>query len=145
MIPQELLRIWQELKDYRGRLTTVAVFGLLMAAADSISAKMIKDVFDALQAQNTDLIKNSILVIIGLAVVKAISRYLHIFNMNYVSELVVQGLRKKLQKKFMNLSLSFHNTYASGSGGLRPASEVRSRTTCCRASMDRSAQSCPIS
>lgn len=118
MIPQELLRIWQELKDYRGRLTTVAVFGLLMAAADSISAKMIKDVFDALQAQNTELIKNSILIIIGLAVVKAISRYLHIFNMNYVSELVVQGLRKKLQKKFMNLSLSFHNTYASGSGGL---------------------------
>jgi subfamily B ATP-binding cassette protein MsbA len=118
VIPSEVKRIWQELKLHRGRLTTVAVFGLLMAFADSASAKLIKDVFDALQAANTDLIKSTIWIIVGLAALKAVSRYLHIFNMNYVSELVVQGLRQKLQSKFMNLNLTFHNSYASCSGGL---------------------------
>jgi ATP-binding cassette subfamily B protein/subfamily B ATP-binding cassette protein MsbA len=89
-----------------------------MAAADSVSAKLIKDIFDAVQANNAEVIKRTVLIIIILALVKAFSRYLHIFNMNFISELVVQGLRQKLQSKFMNLSLSFHNTYAAGSGGL---------------------------
>lgn len=64
---------------------------------------------------------------IGIALGGGISRYYHIFVMNLISEKVSQSLRQKLQSKFMKLNLKFHNTYASGSGGLisRTMNDIR--------------------
>lgn len=117
-LPPEIHRILRELLQFRRRLVFIALAGIGMAAADTLSANLIKYVFDGLQFGNTEQIKITLGVIIGLAFVKGIFRYVHFFNMNYTAELVSQRLRQKLQMKFMKLNLSFHMNYAAGSGGL---------------------------
>lgn len=117
-LPPEIRRLLQELAPDRKRLILIAIAGVVMAGADTASANLIKYVFDGLQFGHTEEIKVSLLVIIGLAGVKALARYVHFFNMNYTAELVSQRLRQKLQNKFMRLNLAFHNNYLTGSGGL---------------------------
>jgi subfamily B ATP-binding cassette protein MsbA len=118
LISPEILRILRELKGHKRSLIVIALSGLFMAAADTKSAMMIKEIGDGLQQGNANLIKESALLILLLAFVKGVSRFIHLYKMNYTGELVTQGLRQKLQAKFMNLNLTFHNTYRSGSGGL---------------------------
>lgn len=114
----EFHRILHELWGHKRRLVIVAIAGALMAVVDTVNANLIKYVFDGLQFGKTDQIKDTFLFIIVLAFFKGIFRYIHFFNINYASELVSQGLRQKLQKKFMRLNLAFHNNYSTGSGGL---------------------------
>lgn len=118
LIPEEIKRIIKELVPHKRRLVVIALAGVGMAAADTANANLIKYVFDGLQFGQTEQIKHTFAWIIGLAFFKGVFRYFHLFNMNYASELVSQGLRQKLQGKFMRLNLAFHNNYASGSGGL---------------------------
>jgi len=89
-----------------------------MAAASAQMAVMIKSLMDGLQSKNQDTILESGLIVLGLAAVMSVSRFFHYYLMNVTGELVSQQLRAQLQKKFMYLSLTFHNNYASGSGGL---------------------------
>ncbi|MBX3019935.1 MAG: ABC transporter ATP-binding protein [Bdellovibrionaceae bacterium] len=117
-MPPEIKRILRELMQFRRRLLFIALAGVGMAAADTLSANLIKYVFDGLQFGNTEQIKQTLAIIVGLAFLKGIFRYVHFFNMNYTAELVSQRLRQKLQMKFMKLNLSFHVNYAAGSGGL---------------------------
>lgn len=114
----EIKRILGEITAHKNRLIVVGSSGIVMAACDTINVNLIKYVFDGLQFGKTDEIKSAFGWIILFAFFKGVSRYIHLFNMNVTAELVSQGLRQKLQSKFMRLNLSFHNNYASGSGGL---------------------------
>ena len=118
MLPPEIKRILLELKEYKNRLIIVAVSGIVMAICDTASVNLLKPIFDGLQFGKIDLMKDTFAWIIALAFLKGVFRYIHLFNMNLTAELVAQSLRQKLQMKFMRLNLSFHNNYASGSGGL---------------------------
>lgn len=118
MLPPEIKRIILELKPHKKRLTIVAIAGILMALVDTASVNLLKPIFDGLQTGKITMMKDTFAWIIALAFLKGIFRYIHLFNMNYTAELVAQGLREKLQMKFMRLNLSFHNNYAAGSGGL---------------------------
>lgn len=118
MLAAEIKKILNETLSYRKRLTIVAFSGILMALCDTASVNFMKTIFDGLNQGNVEAIKSTAGIIIGLALIKGISRYIHLYNMNCTAELVAQGLREKLQKKFMRLNLSFHNGYAAGSGGL---------------------------
>ncbi|MFN7727623.1 MAG: ABC transporter ATP-binding protein [Bdellovibrio sp.] len=118
MLPPEIKRILLEIKAYKNRLIVVAVSGVMMAICDTASVNLLKPIFDGLQFGKIELMKDTFAWIIGLAFLKGVFRYIHLFNMNLTAELVAQSLRQKLQMKFMRLNLSFHNNYASGSGGL---------------------------
>jgi len=118
MAGNEYFRIWHEIKHHKAKLIVIAIAGMVMAASDTYSANLIKEIFDGLQAKDVEVIKKTFLVIIVISFLKGLSRYIHVYNMNVVSEMVTQGFREKLQRKFMSLNLTFHNTYASGSGGL---------------------------
>lgn len=117
-MPPEIKRILKEIAFHKRRLVWVAISGLIMAFCDTYTANLIKYIFDGLQFGKMEMIKSSFLIIVGLAFLKGISRYVHLFNMNYTAELVAQNMRAQLQSKFMRLNLSFHNNYAAGSGGL---------------------------
>lgn len=118
MIPQEFRRVLQELLLHKKRLSVVVLSGLVMALIDSATPPLMKAIFDRFQSGNIDLVQDSFLALVLLAILKAPTRYSHFYNMNVVSEMVSIGLRKKLQSKFMSLSLNFHNNYAHGAGGL---------------------------
>lgn len=116
-MPQELRLILQDLFKHKPKLIIVAITGILMASGQGMLSIMIKEMIDA-ATKNPDklghIATQSLLVIF----IMNISRYFHIYTMNVVSEKVSQGLREKLQLKFINLDLKFHNKYISGSGGL---------------------------
>lgn len=58
------------------------------------------------------------ILILVLYFILGVSRYFHLYLMNFTGELVTQNIRHKLQQKFMRLNLNFHNNFSSGSGGL---------------------------
>ncbi|QLY25350.1 ABC transporter ATP-binding protein [Bdellovibrio sp. KM01] len=117
MLP-EIKKLVAEIKPHKSRMTVVAITGILNALATARVALLTKVLFDALSANNQQELMKQVPIVIGLGFIQAISRYYHIYNMNYISEAVVTRIREKLQYKFMRLNLSFHNNYAAGSGGL---------------------------
>ncbi|WP_413289332.1 ABC transporter ATP-binding protein [Bdellovibrio sp. HCB337] len=114
----EISRILEEAKPYKKTLTIVAIAGIVYAASSAIILKQLKFLIDALTSKNVNGALNIGAVILLLALAVAVGRYFHIFLMNYVAECITQNIRQKLQRKFMKLNLSFHNTYSAGSGGL---------------------------
>ena len=114
----EIKKLLAELKPHKKRMSVVAVTGIINALATARVAFLTKILFDALSANNQEELKKQIPIVIGLGFLQAASRYLHLYNMNFVAESVVSTIREKLQYKFMRLNLSFHNSYAAGSGGL---------------------------
>jgi ATP-binding cassette subfamily B protein/subfamily B ATP-binding cassette protein MsbA len=114
----EVKKILRELKPFKKTVVIIAIMGVIHAVTYSRFAYLVKDLFDKLAAANFDQILHLAPTVLGLIAVAMIARYYHVYLMNYVSECVVQSLRQKLQQKFMRLSLSFHNNFATGSGGL---------------------------
>lgn len=115
---KEIKTLLIEVSLFKKYIVIVGLTGMAYAISYSRLALIIKSLFDYLSAsQHAELLK-LIPVAFGLAAIAAVSRYFHLYLMNYVAECVVQNLRQKLQQKFMNLNLSFHNTYTNGSGGL---------------------------
>lgn len=111
-------RLLHQLKPHRKRLLIVVFTGLAMALATLQTTVLIKVLMDGLQKGSSEKVTQTCILIVALALIAAISRFFHYFSMNFVGELVSQDLRASLQKKFLRLSLSFHNQYAAGSGGL---------------------------
>lgn len=114
----EIKKIIRELKPHKKTVIVIGVAGVIHAVAYSQLALLIKPLFDNLAGAKFDQVLHLVPIALGLSVCAAVGRYFHIYLMNYVAECVVQGLRQKLQQKFMRLNLSFHNNFATGSGGL---------------------------
>lgn len=113
-----LRRLLGELRPYRGRVVTVAIFGVLWAATSSRLGFILKNILDSFEKKNPDDILRAAIEGFSLALIIAVSRYIHIYNMNMIAERVVNDLRLRLQRKFMGLSMGFHANYETGAGGL---------------------------
>nr|BFD61177.1 ABC transporter transmembrane domain-containing protein [Bdellovibrio sp. CKG001]BFD68848.1 ABC transporter transmembrane domain-containing protein [Bdellovibrio sp. HAGR004] len=118
MLVAQIKKILGELKPHKRLIFIVAVAGVIHAAAYSQLAYMIKPLFDNLAGAEFNQVMRLVPYALGLSLAAAVGRYFHIYLMNYVAECVVQGIRQKLQQKFMRLNLSFHNNFTTGSGGL---------------------------
>lgn len=103
---------------HKGQLAIVIFFGIITALIESSMAPIVGAIVTRVQENKIDLLRDSLGILLLLSILKAPSRYIHIYKMNMVAERVSQSLRKQLQSKFMRLSLSFHNNYTHGSGGL---------------------------
>lgn len=114
----EIKKILSELRPYKKTIIIIAISGVFHAAAYSQLGLLMKPLYDNLAGANFDQVLNLVPIALGLSLIAAVARYFHIYLMNYIAECVVQGLRQKLQQKFMRLSLSFHNNFTTGSGGM---------------------------
>jgi subfamily B ATP-binding cassette protein MsbA len=114
----EISRILHEVKPYKKTVSIVALGAVVYAASYGTIVQMLRSLVDNLAVKDTNAGIRTALIITALALVVAVSRYYYIYLMNYVAECVTQNIRQKLQQKFMHLSLSFHNNFAAGSGGL---------------------------
>jgi ATP-binding cassette subfamily B protein/subfamily B ATP-binding cassette protein MsbA len=114
----EIKTILRELKPFKKTITIIAIAGVFVALSEGQMAVQLKRMTDSLQTGRTSDILWASFIIIMLALILSVSRYFHIYLMNVISEKVTIALRQKLQSKFMNLNLTFHHNYASGSGGL---------------------------
>lgn len=113
-----LIRILKEVKNYKKQLIIIAVTGILYSAVYARLALILKDINDSFQSGDQSKVAEVGLVALMMAVVVAVCRYLHIYTMNVVAEMITNSYRLQLQKKFMDLNLKFHAQYVSGSGGL---------------------------
>lgn len=113
-----LIRIIKEVKQYRPQLIIIAVTGILYSAVYARLALILKDINDSFQSGDQNKVAQVGMIALGMAIVVAGCRYLHIFTMNVVAEMITNQYRLQLQKKFMDLNLKFHGQYVSGSGGL---------------------------
>lgn len=111
-------RLVGELRPYKAQVALVAVTGIIYSAAYSRIALFVGEIQNSFQNNSPAELRTTALLILGLALIVALSRYFHIYTMNMISERVVNALRLRLQAKFMNLSLGFHSNYLAGSGGL---------------------------
>ena len=118
ILTPEVRKILSELLAHRKTLVVVAITGLLMAAAETRYVMSLKDLVEGFESKDRSQVVASMLMILGLALVKGVAQYFHLFEMNWISEQVAQTFRQKLQSQFMRFSLSFHNNFATGSGGL---------------------------
>ena len=114
----EIKTILRELKPFKKTISIIAIAGIFVALSEGQIAVQLKRMTDSLQSGKTSDILWASLIIVMLALTLSVSRYFHIYLMNVISEKVTIALRQKLQSKFMNLNLTFHHNYASGSGGL---------------------------
>lgn len=113
-----LVRILKELKYHKKKIIIIAVTGILYSSIYARLALILKDINDSFQSGNQNKVAEIGIIAISMAVIVAVCRYLHIFTMNYVAEIITNSYRLQLQKKFMELNLTFHGQYGSGSGGL---------------------------
>ena len=114
----EISKLLKEVRPHLKKVYIVAITGVIYSICYARMVMTLKDIQDSFSKGDTNLVAQVSLFAIGLAFIVAVSRYFHIYLMNYISELVVNGLRLKLQQKFMRLNLAFHTNYAAGSGGL---------------------------
>lgn len=120
-------RILLEVKPHTKKLVIIAVTGILYSAAYARLILILKDLSDGFQKGQQSKISDVALWALGLALIVAVSRYFHIYLMNYLAEMIANAYRTRLQQKFMDLSLSFHSNFAAGAGGLlnRILSDIR--------------------
>lgn len=118
MIAPETKKILRELKPHSRTLILIALSGLLTAAAQVKVVTLMKPIFESLDFKNQNTLVSTVTQAFFLYLVVSFGRYVHIFLMNMTAEKVALHLRHKLQRKFMNLNLTFHNTFSAGSGGL---------------------------
>ncbi len=118
MLSPEIKKIIQEIKPFKKYLPAIAIFGIIFGAATAQMGLLIKSIIDSLAAGNVEGIKQACMIGVGLSLLAAISRYIHIYLMNYVAECVGQEYRQKLLSHFLRLNLGFHNGFDTGSGGM---------------------------
>lgn len=118
MLSPEIKKIIQEIKPFKKYLPAIAIFGIIFGAATAQMGLLIKSIIDSLAAGNIEGIKQACMIGLGLSLLAAISRYIHIYLMNYVAECVGQEYRQKLLSHFLRLNLGFHNGFDTGSGGM---------------------------
>ena len=125
MISKEIKFVLKQVFGYKKKLVLVAITGIITACCKGYLALFVKDMIAA--SSSTEKLYGLAWIGLALAFTMALSRYIHIFTMNVISEYVSQGLREQLQSKFVNLDLKFHNKYVAGSGGLmsRTFNDVR--------------------
>jgi ATP-binding cassette subfamily B protein/subfamily B ATP-binding cassette protein MsbA len=114
----QVRRLLIELKPFKKTLIIVGVAGLFMALAQWQLALKLQLLNDSLNEGKPENLIKIPPMFLSIMFVASVSRYLHLANMNYIAEQVTMRLRLRLQRKFMDLSQSFHINYDAGSGGL---------------------------
>ncbi|MFZ4403771.1 MAG: ABC transporter ATP-binding protein [Pseudobdellovibrionaceae bacterium] len=110
-------RIIGELWPYRVRLLVVAFCGILTSAATGQVVVLIQRLPDALGSKDINKMYVICGLVLGAALGAGITRYFHFYGMKYITEIVTQKLRSRLQQKYMRLNWLYQMEHSS-SGAL---------------------------
>lgn len=113
-----LKRLLSQSANHKGAVALILVSGLLLAALSTQFAMLLKGLMDSLQDPNPQTLYRHAGLIIGLALIQAVTRYTHLFATDTLIEKWIQNLRAQLQSKLLDLPLSYYSRHPQGTGGL---------------------------
>lgn len=115
-ITESLKRLLPYLKPHKRLLILTLFLGVLLAGVDVLTAEFLKRVMDdVFVAKNVSMLKMAPLLIVGLYGVAGVIRFTHMFFLRYLADVIGFDIRRDLQARYMQLSLSFHAKNSSGS------------------------------
>jgi len=101
---------------YVRRIALAMIASLGVAGTDVAIAKLVQPLVDyVLAAQNMTLVNLVPLVVIGLATIKGVSRYIQEYFMKTAGQMVVQDLRNSLYCHSLDLSMRYYSKNSVGS------------------------------
>ncbi len=113
-----LRRLLPEFKPHLASLLFAFALGAIMSGIKALIPDLFHDLTEAWRIQDKVTSFEVPFIICGLWVVISILRYVHMYIMRYITEIITINFRKKLMNKYLNLNLSFIQEFQRGSGGL---------------------------
>ncbi len=130
-------KILPSIRPYRGQMILVLVLGAIMSLCQGVVAPLAAVLFDyvfsnskppdhsqiskisafifsLLGSEKTKLVVSIPLTFVVLYFINGIVRYFHFFLVRYVGEKMGVDIRKKLQQKYLDLSIGFHSDTRGG-------------------------------
>ena len=108
-------RLLQYSRPYALRIIIAVVASLVVAGTDVTSVKLIQPLVDKIIAVgNVSLLKWVPVVIVGLAAIKGLARYLQEYLIKTAGQLVVQDIRNDIYSHSLQLSMGYFSSHASG-------------------------------
>jgi len=110
-----VLRFWRYIRPYKGRIAISMIASLGAAGADVSYAKLIQPLVDKVLAPGGQAwMKFVPVIVIGLALIKGISKYGQSYFIRTAGQLVIQDLRNDLYRHSLNLSMGYYSRNTSG-------------------------------
>lgn len=108
-------RLLQYSHPYALRIIIAVIASLVVAGTDVTSVKLIQPLVDKIIAVgNVSLLKWVPMVIVALAAIKGIARYLQEYLIKTAGQLVVQDIRNDIYSHSLQLSMGYFSRYSSG-------------------------------
>lgn len=102
-------------RPYALRIIVAVIASLVVAGTDVTSVKLIQPLVDKIIAVgNISLLKFVPMVIVGLAAMKGVARYLQEYYIKTAGQLVVQDIRNDIYSHSLQLSMGYFSRHASG-------------------------------
>lgn len=113
--PQVARRLFAYLAPYRWKMILSALLMLFATLSAVIGPYLVKvAIDDGLVAGNLAVLRNTVLIYLGAAVLRWAFIYLRVNIMAQVGQSVIYDMRKQLFEHLQNLSLSFYSRYSVG-------------------------------
>ncbi|OFZ16924.1 MAG: hypothetical protein A2Z20_09440 [Bdellovibrionales bacterium RBG_16_40_8] len=113
-----LLKLWPELKVYRGRILLIIVLGIFTSGLKGLAPELVDRLLTAWNSedQKSAWIIPPLLTIVWI--ISCITRFYHLYLMKYTADQVSVSQRRKLMDKYLTLNLSFFQEFERGTAGL---------------------------
>ena len=113
--PQVAKRLFGYLAPYAWKMILSSVLMLGATISSVIGPYLVKvAIDDGLVAGNLDILRNTVLIYLGAAIVRWAFIYIRVNVMAQVGQSVIYDMRKQLFEHLQNLSLSFYSRYSVG-------------------------------
>jgi subfamily B ATP-binding cassette protein MsbA len=110
-----LIRLLGYLKPYRGRFVAALLCSALVAGFSGAYAWLIQPALDGIFINKDEVLLVLLpIVIVGVALGKAVANYGQVYLMNYVGNQVVADVREGLFRHLLKMPMRFHDQQASG-------------------------------
>lgn len=115
-VPKNIIpRFYRYIRPYKGRIAVSMIASLGAAGADVSYAKLIQPLVDKVLAPGgQEWMKLVPAVLIGLAVIKGVSKYVQAYFIRTAGQLVIRDVRDDLYRHSLNLSMGYYARNTSG-------------------------------
>jgi len=108
-------RLSPYLKPYRTTIVITLILGVVLSSVTLATAKLVKMIFDDIfVAKNHHSLVMAPFIISGIYLFSSTIRYIHMYYLRYMGDVIAYDLRTALHSKYANMGLEFHSDNVSG-------------------------------